>query len=149
MLLICILCTAVKDSEMRAFGIGLPLAAELRRGHWNRLAAARTSRRISCCAHSRGLGPSGAPRRRGASPRRFPAPRGPRGWPAYLCTDLFTREALGFIREHRKEPFFLYLPLRLPYSLFLLIYGWQFLNLHIAKENGSSAMFALESDFAF
>ena len=30
--------TAVKDSDMRAFGIGLPLAAELRRGHWNHLA---------------------------------------------------------------------------------------------------------------
>ena len=32
--------TSVKDSEMRAFGIGLPLAAELRRGHWNHLAIA-------------------------------------------------------------------------------------------------------------
>ena len=32
---------AVKDSDMRALGIGLPLAAELRRGYyWNRLAIA-------------------------------------------------------------------------------------------------------------
>ena len=31
-------------SIARAFGIGLPLAAQLRRGHWNRPAAARTSR---------------------------------------------------------------------------------------------------------
>jgi hypothetical protein len=31
-------------SVARAFGIGLPLAAQLRRGHWNRPAAARTSR---------------------------------------------------------------------------------------------------------
>ena len=38
--------TAVEDSEMRAFGIGLPLAAELRRGHWNRLAAARNRGRL-------------------------------------------------------------------------------------------------------
>ncbi len=31
-------------SVARAFGIGLPLAAQLRRWHWNRPAAARTSR---------------------------------------------------------------------------------------------------------
>ena len=37
------MCTAVATfSVARAFGIGLPLAAQLRRGHWNRPATART-----------------------------------------------------------------------------------------------------------